>query len=213
MSEERTPHPADNLFSLDRCKALNDGVIAIVMTLLVLGINIPADHRTSEEWLLSFLRKVGYELFIYGVSFWLAAAYWVQNCAILHCFRVGNWTLVWLNLLYLFPVTLLPYMTQLKGDYLHEELVVVLFGGLQVLIGVTLLLLWRYTVAHPELLAQPIDATVRSSMTMQLLISPILISIAAMAVSYVWMPLSSLLFMSIPVYYFTHRLVDRVKAK
>lgn len=87
-------------FSLDRCKALVDGVFAIVVTLLVLGIEVPTDHRFSEQGLIVFLQRIGFDLLIYAVSFWLAATYWVQHAAIMHFFRNGSRKLVWLNLFF-----------------------------------------------------------------------------------------------------------------
>lgn len=87
-------------FSLDRCKALVDGVFAIVVTLLVLGIDVPTDHRFSEQGLVAFLERIGFDLLIYAVSFWLAGTYWVQHAAIMHFFRNGSRKLVWLNLFF-----------------------------------------------------------------------------------------------------------------
>jgi uncharacterized membrane protein len=125
-------------FSLDRCKALVDGVFAIVVTLLVLGIDIPTDHRFSEQGLVAFLERIGFDLVIYAVSFWLAGTYWVQHAAIMHFFRNGSRKLIWLNLFFLFPVTLLPFVTELKGTYRDEALVTLLFGVVQIVIGLTL---------------------------------------------------------------------------
>lgn len=208
MIDAQSTQTSEGLFGLDRCKALSDGVIAIVITLLILGIDIPKDHSFSEEGLLSFLRKIGFELFVYGVSFWLAGVYWVQHCAILHFFRRASRMFLWLNLLFLFPVTLLPFVTKLKSVYKREELIVMLFAGLQVLIGVTLLLLWRYAVTHPRLLLHPIVPGVRRSMALRILVSPMLISLLAAGVSYVSIEISTLLFLSIPIYSLSHRLVD-----
>lgn len=197
------------MFGLDRCKSLSDGVVAIVITLLILGIDIPKNHNFNEEGLVSFLIKIGHELIIYGVSFWLAGVYWVQHTSILHFFSRGSRMFIWLNLLFLFPLTLLPFVTSLKGAYRREELIVLLFGGLQVLIGATLLGLWRYAVTHPKLLTHPIDPQLRWSMALRLLISPILISVIAVGVSYISIEWSTYLFISIPIYSLSHRLVDR----
>ena len=199
------PHP---IFSLDRCKALTDGVIAIVITLLVLGVNIPTDHHFSEQGLLSFLRRMGFDLVVYGVSFWLGGTYWVQQCAILHYVRVGSRVFIWLNLLFLFCLTLLPIVTKLKSLYRGEPLVILLFGGMQVLAGLSLLALWMHVVSHPHLLARPVSAAVQRSMFVRMMVSPILISVLATLISFVSIHAGTLLFLSAPIYYFSHRLVD-----
>lgn len=132
LKESKTSNFAET-FRLDRCKALADGVFAIVVTLLVLGIDIPSDHDFSTDGLWLFLQRIGFHVLIYAISFWLAATYWLQHSAIMQYYRCGNRTVVWLNLLFLFPVTLLPFVTELKGDYRHEIMVTMIFGLLQVL--------------------------------------------------------------------------------
>ena len=196
-------------WSLDRCKALADGVFAIVVTLLVLGIDVPANHNFSEEGLIKFLDRISFHLLIYGISFWLAGTYWVQHSAILHYFRHGNRMVIWLNLLFLFPVTLLPFVTELKGTYRFEPLVTLLFGSLQILIGLALVLLWNYAVSNPTLLLREIDASLARKVTLRMLMSPILISVAAIPISFVSIHLSTILFLSIPLYYLSHREIDR----
>ena len=58
MADPSAPDQAPRTawLGLDRLNALSDGVIAIVITILVLGIEIPDDHRFTEQGLLAFLR-------------------------------------------------------------------------------------------------------------------------------------------------------------
>ena len=196
-------------FSLDRCKALVDGVFAVVVTLLVLGINVPTDHSFSEQGFFAFLERISFDLLIYSISFWLGCTYWVQHAAIMHFFRKGSRELVWLNLLFLFPVTLLPFITELKGAYRDEALVTLLFGGLQILIGFALIAIWTYAASHPHLLTRPIEEDVRKKVTRRMLISPILISMIAIPISLLNVHLSSLIFLSVPLYYLSNPLMDR----
>ncbi|MGR9072793.1 MAG: TMEM175 family protein [Gammaproteobacteria bacterium] len=197
------------LFSLDRCKALADGVFAIVVTLLVLGIDIPSDHNFSRDGLFAFLDRIGFHLFIYGISFWLAATYWLQHAAIMQYYRQGNRTVVWLNLLFLFPVTLLPFVTELKGAYRDEALVTLLFGLVQIFIGLALVALWTYSRSHPYLLVRSVENGLRRRITRRMLMSPVIISLLAIAVSFLSVHLGSLIFLSIPLYYLSHREIDQ----
>ena len=108
--------------TLDRLNCLSDGVIAIVLTLLVLGVDIPEHHDFSAEGLVSFLAKVEYQVVVYAVSFVLIGSYWMQHNVMFHFFRNGSRGLTWLNLLFLFEVTLLPFTTKLIGTYKYEPL-------------------------------------------------------------------------------------------
>lgn len=196
-------------FNVDRCKALVDGVFAIVVTLLVLGINVPTDHNFSEQGLISFLWRIGFELIIYAISFWLAATYWLQHAAIMHFFHNGSRNLVWLNLLFLFPVTLLPFITELKGTYRHEVSVTLMFAAVQILIGFALLAIWQYASVNPQLLKRKIDRALKHRVTLRMLISPIIVSVLAVPISLLNVHLGSLMFISIPLYYLSHMEIDQ----
>jgi uncharacterized membrane protein len=196
-------------FRLERCTALTDGVFAIVVTLLVLGIELPSDHNFSEDGLYKFLERISFELMLYAISFWLAVTYWLQHAAIMHYCREGNRTLIWLNLLFLFPVTLLPFVTELRGSYRHEALMTVLFGALQIFIGLALILLWNDSKSNSDLLTRPIDEAFRRKVMWRMLVSPIIVSVIAMGFSFVNIHVSALFFLSIPLYYLSHREIDR----
>ena len=62
-------------FSVDRLNGFTDGVLAIVITLLVLGIDIPEDHTFSEQGLIAFLLRISRDVIMYAASFLLIAAY------------------------------------------------------------------------------------------------------------------------------------------
>jgi hypothetical protein len=93
---ERTSRPV-NGFTVDRLKGLTDGVLAIVITILVLGIDIPEDHMFSEQGLVAFLLRISRDVLMYAVSFWLIGAYWVQHHAVFQYLRYCNRSLMWLN--------------------------------------------------------------------------------------------------------------------
>ncbi len=209
MSSKSNSSDLSETFKLDRSKALADGVFAIVVTLLVLGIDVPSDHNFSKDGLFLFLERIGFQVFTYAISFWLAATYWLQHSAIMHYYRHGNRTVVWLNLLFLFPVTLLPFVTVLRTDYRYESLVTLLFGLLQIFIGLVLVALWNYAVSHPYLLTRQVGEDIQRTIRRRMLISPVLISLIAIPVSFISIHVSGLLFLSIPLYYLSHHDIDQ----
>lgn len=209
MSKENASLINKGNFKLERCTALTDGVFAIVVTLLVLGIDVPADHNFTEDGFYKFLERISYEILVYTISFWLAATYWLQHAAIMHYYREGNRALIWLNLLFLFPVTLLPFVTQLRGTYRYEELITVLFGVLQIMIGLALIAIWNYSKSNPQLLIHPIDDAFRRKVILRMLFSPIIISFIAITLSFVSLHASALCFMTIPLYYLSNRQIDQ----
>lgn len=195
-------------FPVDRLKGFTDGVLAIVITILVLGIDIPEDHKFSEQGLLTFLLRIGWDVLMYAASFWLIAAYWVQHHAVFQYLRHCNRSLFWLNIFFMFPLTLMPFLTKLKVVYRHDEIVVPLFGAAFILSGLILLGMWRYAISHPELIGCPsIDPEVVRSMTQRIAIGP-LVSLGAIGLSFLNLHLGTIAFCTMPLFYLSHRLID-----
>ncbi len=204
---ERTSKPVKG-FPVDRLKGFTDGVLAIVITILVLGINIPEDHNFSEQGLVAFLLRISRDVIMYAASFWLIGACWVQQHAVFQHLRYCNRSLLWLNILFLFPLTLMPVLTKLKVLYHDIELVVPLFGAPFVLSGLILLGIWQYVISHPELIGhRNIDPSVVRSMNRRILIGP-LVSLVAIGLSFLNLNLGTAAFCTMPLFYLSHRLVD-----
>jgi len=127
----------------------------------------------------------------------------------MHHFRHGNRAVIWLNLLLLFFLTLLPFVTNLKGAFRYEFFVTLLFGGVQILIGVGLILIWNYAFSHPHLLKRKISEDIHRQVIWRMLISPIFISVLAVLTFLIDVHLSSLAFLSIPLYYLSFPIIDR----
>jgi len=204
--KKSTPKDKERL-PIDRTNAMSDGILAIVITLLVLGIDIPSNHKFSEDGLISFIVKLEPSLVAYGMSFVMVGIYWVQHVSLFQFLRHVNRHLMWLNILFLLPITLLPFIAKVKAMYRYDPLVVALFAGVHILCGLFLLALWAYTHAHPELLAGPITPRVKRSMTLRILVSP-LICLVAMGVAFVEVDLATYMFVVIPFFYISHHTVD-----
>jgi uncharacterized membrane protein len=188
----------------ERIGALTDGVLAIVLTILVLSFEVP-EHRFGHDGLLDFFRKLGRPFIAYVVSFGIAAAYWMQHTAIFHYVRVGNRTFFWLNILFLLPLTLLPFLTDLRATYHDEYVTTLLYAGANIACGTTLLALWSY--ANRQGLLCRLDPSVDRSMRRRILLG-LAINVLGAAVAPINTHLSSVCFLLLPVIYLSHRTVD-----
>lgn len=189
---------------LDRTTALADGVLAIVLTILVLGFEVP-DHEFSRDGLLAFLAKLRVPLVAYVVSFGIAATYWVQHTSIFHFIRVGNRTLVWLSLAFLLPATMMPFLTEMRTEYHSEYRITILYAAVNVLCGLLLLLIWHYVGSRG--LTRPLAPGVDRSMRRRIYLG-IGLNVLGAAVAPISVYLSSAVFLALPVIYFSHRAVD-----
>lgn len=194
--------------TLDRLMAFSDGVIAIAITILVLGIDIPEGHRFSESGLIGFLGKIGHDVVIYAVSFVAVATFWLQHHALFLYLRYCNRALIWLNILFLFSLSLIPFLAKLKSNYEQEPEIVRLFCAGIFFCGLTLLAMWRYVLSHSELLGRSkIDQAVIRSMTRRILVAPV-VAVFAFCLSFVDVRLGTHTFFLIPLCSLRHRLVD-----
>ncbi|MDX5447403.1 MAG: DUF1211 domain-containing protein [Bacteroidota bacterium] len=104
----------DNKVGPERLNALSDGVIAIAITLLVLGIEVPSDHNFTEDGIKSFLIKLEPGLIAYVTSFIIVGLYWIMHHNIFNKIKEVNSMVILLNLLFLFLISFVPFIANLK---------------------------------------------------------------------------------------------------
>ncbi|MBU5365343.1 TMEM175 family protein [Enterococcus devriesei] len=92
-----------------RLEAFTDGVVAIVLTVLVLNIQIP-DAPT-----LASLKAITNILFAYVVSFIFVAVIWVNHHRMMQMAEKINYRVIWANIFWLFWLTLCPAVTSWVG--------------------------------------------------------------------------------------------------
>lgn len=192
----------------ERLAAYSDGIMAVVATLLVLGIAVPEDHQFSADGLIDFLGKIRHDVGAYALSFLIVSSLWVQHHVIFMFLRHANRVFSWLNFLFLFFVTLIPFATKLVSVYRHNVFVVLMYGLLQVACGLLLLVLWRYAILQHRLVLTGVDRQVDRSMTMRLLLSSV-INLMGVAVSVASVPAAIALFLIAPLLNISHRQVDQ----
>jgi len=113
--------------SLERLTALSDGLFAVAMTLLVLDLRVPvstAGSVYSERGLGGALLKLGPSFAAYLLSFTMLGTFWLAQHTLLSILGRCDRTLTWINLGFLFVVSLLPFSTVLLAHYVHLRLAV-----------------------------------------------------------------------------------------
>ncbi|EPM7560034.1 TMEM175 family protein [Enterococcus faecium] len=92
-----------------RLEAFTDGVVAIVLTVLVLDIKIPDPSGFHSLWVI---RNT---LLAYAISFIFVAVIWVNHHRIFQMAERINYRVVWSNIFWLFWLTLCPSVTSWVG--------------------------------------------------------------------------------------------------
>jgi uncharacterized membrane protein len=98
----------------DRLAAFSDGVIAIIITIMVLELKVP--HGADLE----ALRPLGPAFLSYVLSFIYLGIYWNNHHHLLHACRQVDGRILWANLHLLFWLSLFPFVTHWTGETLRR---------------------------------------------------------------------------------------------
>jgi len=135
-----------------RMEALNDGVFAIAMTLLILNIELPTGEQSLPAIRDFFIHSLS-QFFDYGLSFILLAFFWTAQHRQFHWIMRLDDRLLWLNMLLLLFIAVVPLSTALYGDY-RSLWPPALFINLNLFIVLLILYgMWAYASSHRELLS------------------------------------------------------------
>jgi uncharacterized membrane protein len=135
--------------STKRMETLVDGIFAIAMTLLVLSLNVPQfPYPSTNMQILGFLVNMVPQFFIYFLSFVLLANFWRINHSQFNLIEKTDQKLLFINVLWLLFVALVPFSTNLVGDYGYLTVPMVFFHMNLFLIGVFFNLNWYYAVKN-----------------------------------------------------------------
>jgi|ERR1019366_1222280 uncharacterized membrane protein len=106
----------------ERLTAFSDGVIAIIITIMVLELKVP--HGAT----LAALAGLVPTFLSYVLSFIFVAIYWNNHHHLLHAARRVNGTILWANMHLLFWLSLIPFSTGWMGENNFAELPAAIYG-------------------------------------------------------------------------------------
>jgi len=135
------------------------------------------------------------------ISFLLVGMYWVWHRGVFANVGHADLNLVWINLLFLLPVSMIPFAASVLGEYSSNPAALHLYGS--VLIVATLVRTWidLYLDRHPSLLWTPVSKQRRRLSTI-VATAPIAVYIAAMLMADVAPEVSLALYFAMPGIYF-----------
>jgi uncharacterized membrane protein len=182
----------------NRLEAFSDGVIAIVITLLVLEIRVP--EVTSGRELRPALVHLLPKLAAYVISFLVLAVWWVSHHHLIEQVKTVDRGVLWLNNLFLLALAFIPFPTALMGEYPRQPEGAVIYGLTCTLAGLTFFALRAYAGSKPALLVHESAAAALLSFRTRSLVSPALYGVATVLA--LWAPAGSMvIFAGVPVYF------------
>jgi uncharacterized membrane protein len=120
-----------------RLETFSDGVIAIIITIMVLELKVP--HEANWE----VLRPLAPVLLSYFISFIILGIYWNNHHHLFYAVRQVNGAVLWANLHLLFWLSLIPFVTAWTGENNFAALPVALYGCVLLFAGVASFPSWQ----------------------------------------------------------------------
>ena len=108
----------------NRIEAFSDGVIAVIITIMVLELKVPRDTT------LTSLLSIAPQFLSYVLSFLVIAIMWVNHHHLIHAARHADARLLWANNNLLFWMSLVPFVTAYMGNNHRDPRAVALYGAI-----------------------------------------------------------------------------------
>jgi uncharacterized membrane protein len=126
----------------NRLEAFSDGVIAIIITIMVLELKVPAGHELAD------LKPVFPHLSAYVMSFVYCGIYWNNHHHLIQAVKQVNGRILWANLHLLFWLSLVPFGTLWMGESHFAKAPSAIYGVLLLGAAVAYYILARSLVKH-----------------------------------------------------------------
>jgi len=125
-----------------RLETFSDGVIAIIITIMVLELRVP--HGSD----LSSMRPLIPTLLTYTLSFIFLAIYWNNHHHMFHAVDHVNGRILWANMHLLFWLSLVPFVTGWMGENNFAPLPTALYGCVMLFAAIAYTILVYTIIAH-----------------------------------------------------------------
>ena len=125
-----------------RLEAFSDGVVAVIITIMVLELKVP--HGTD----LDALGPLVPVFLSYVISFVYVGIYWNNHHHMLHAVQQVNGRVLWANLHLLFWLSLIPFVTGWVNENHFAALPVAFYGVVLLMAGIAYYVLERVLIHH-----------------------------------------------------------------
>jgi uncharacterized membrane protein len=144
-----------------RTEAFSDGVLAIAVTLLVLGLHVPLSNALREPLAVALAHEwPAYAAYV--TSFLIIGIIWVNHHAVFELVGRVDRSVLFLNLLLLMAVVAIPFATALLSEYLlagngNARIAALVYSAIMLVMSFGFALLYTFIALHPVLLADGVD--------------------------------------------------------
>jgi uncharacterized membrane protein len=191
--------------SKNRLEALFDAIFAFAMTLLVTGFviqPIPAPDAVVE--LPARIAAMNPEFLSFIIAFFVLASFWLLHHRHFHFVHIVDPGLVRITLFILAFTVLMPFTTNVSGDYSGVQVAVDLFHANMFILGLLFFIHWGYLVNNPELISSEISKQDATNGMRRALVIPF-VSFLGFVCSFASPSWSMAIYLLIPLMFFINR--------
>lgn len=172
-----------------RLETFSDGVIAIVITIMVIELKAP--H--GAEW--DALKPLWKVFFTYILSFLFLGIYWTNHHHMMHAVSRVNGKILWANLHLLFWLSLIPFVTSWMGESDFKPIPTAAYGVDLLCAAIAYYILERTIIAH-----EGKDSKLRAAVGMEIKgIISVVLYVLAIPLAFLNCWISLALFLSVAV--------------
>jgi uncharacterized membrane protein len=130
---------------LEHAISFSDAIFAFSITFMAVTIEIPnlPENLTQIQLIQSLVGELG-PFAIYVISFFVIGAYWISYHQIFNHIIGSHVIIVWLNLVFLFFITLIPFAVDLQVDYGFYQVMFILYALVLIMAGSLLTFIWLH---------------------------------------------------------------------
>jgi len=181
-------------FPKNRLEALTDGIFAIAMTILVLGIEVPATSAYPDA--VSLVLGLLPELYHYALAFGMLMIFWVVHHRQFAMIDHIDSKILWLSGISLLFIALIPFSTSLATGYGDDPLAPIFLEANLLLIGIIYAVVWQYSAGIGLLKATDKQDRIRITTTRTMIIP--IASIIAIIIALAGSTWSTIAYLAIP---------------
>ena len=162
-----------NYMNKTRLEAFSDGVLAIIITIMILEIKVPEGHEFAD------LKPLIPKFLSYVLSFIYVGIYWNNHHYLIHSINKVNGKILWANLHLLFWLSLIPVATGWMGEHNFAKASMGLYGFVLLLCSIAYFILQRIIILNEgknSIIAKAIGKDVKGNMSSVLYIVGIVFS-------------------------------------
>jgi len=124
-----------------RLEAFSDGVIAIIITIMVLELKVPEGHELSDLW------PIWPKFYSYILSFIYVGIYWNNHHHLMKVVKTVNGAVLWANMHLLFWLSVIPFATAWVGESHFAAAPLAVYGGVMLMSAIAYYILVRALLA------------------------------------------------------------------